>query len=94
MFIPEFLEFHALSNKGRDLYGLDLEEREYRTAAEEDALRAEERDVRADILVTTTFEGEGQIDLLVDHTTSSIHVPSNCLQACKKEKLVDKIEKR
>ena len=70
--IPDVI---ALSDKGCDLYGLDLEVREHRTAVEEDALRAEERNVRADILVTSTLEGEGQINLLVDHTTSSIHVP-------------------
>jgi len=68
----------------------ELDEVQQRT----DQQVAADRDTRADVLITTAFEGDGQMDILVDHTTSSIHVPSNCSHACKKEKLVDVIEKR
>jgi len=87
-------QFFALSENGRDIYGLDPNEDMDRTEADTNTGNVDERDVRADILITSTFEGEGQVDWLVDHTTSSIHVPSNCIHACVKEKLVDKIERK
>ena len=47
---------------------------------------------RADIRITTNIQGEATTDILVDHTTSSIHVPSNRLDATRRFGVTDKAE--
>ena len=57
-------------------------------------IAADERErKRADIRITTTFLGEEQTDILLDHTISSIHVPSNHLAATTRYGVTDKAEK-
>ena len=47
---------------------------------------------RADIRITTNIQGVATTDILVDHTTSSIHVPSNRLDATRRFGVTDKAE--
>jgi len=92
--------FFALSRKALD----ELEGGDNAEVAEEiEAAAVEDREpnianklntTRADILITTSFPGETQTDLLVDHSTSSIHVTSNILWASQKDGVVNKVEER